>query len=104
MPADPFYRSAEWHRARALALRRDGKLCQACGDTASHVDHIVARAAGGASLDLANLRSLCAGCHSRKTARADGGFGNRKGAAVWGCDEAGLPLDPAHAWRRGGGA
>lgn len=25
-----------------------------------------------------NLRSLCAECHNRKTAKQDGGFGNRK--------------------------
>lgn len=105
MPGDPFYYSPAWRRVRSAALQRDRFRCTAprCGQPASHVDHVLARAAGGAPLDLANLRSLCASCHSRKTARADGGFGHRRRSATWGCDASGIPLDPTHPWREGGG-
>jgi 5-methylcytosine-specific restriction protein A len=41
----------------------------------SHVDHIVPRSGGGRD-GWANLQTLCASCHSRKTATYDGGFGN----------------------------
>ena len=41
----------------------------------SHVDHIVPRSADGTD-EWSNLQTLCASCHSRKTARCDGGFGN----------------------------
>jgi 5-methylcytosine-specific restriction protein A len=41
----------------------------------SHVDHIVSRSRGGSD-DGTNLQTLCASCHSRKTATYDGGFGN----------------------------
>jgi 5-methylcytosine-specific restriction protein A len=43
---------------------------------ATEVDHIVPVARGGALLDWDNLQSMCHGCHSRKTASEDGGFGN----------------------------
>lgn len=102
MPGAPFYRSKAWLGARAAVLKRDGYRCATprCSQRARHVDHILARAKGGAALDPANLRSLCASCHSRKTARADGGFGNRQGPATWGCDADGWPL--ADGWRGGG--
>lgn len=75
--ADPYYRSAEWAALRRAALERDWHRCTMpdCGRTATHVDHRVARSSGGTD-DLRNLRSLCHGCHSAKTARQDGGFGN----------------------------
>ena len=38
------------------------------------VDHIVPRSAGGTD-DWSDLQTLCASCHSRKTALHDGGFG-----------------------------
>jgi 5-methylcytosine-specific restriction protein A len=38
------------------------------------VDHIVPRSAGGADTP-GNLQPLCRPCHSRKTARFDGGYG-----------------------------
>ena len=40
----------------------------------AHVDHIVPLARGGTN-DAANLQTLCASCHSRKTVLQDGGFG-----------------------------
>nr|WP_197408087.1 MULTISPECIES: HNH endonuclease signature motif containing protein [unclassified Guyparkeria] len=40
---------------------------------ASVVDHIDGNAHNN---EPGNLAALCASCHSRKTARQDGGFGN----------------------------
>ncbi|MCK1313709.1 HNH endonuclease [Bradyrhizobium sp. 23] len=39
------------------------------------MDHKLARNAGGTD-DPSNLHWLCHGCHSRKTAKKDGGFGH----------------------------
>ena len=56
-------------------------ICEAKGKTtaATVVDHIVPHK-GSQELfwDVSNHQSLCASCHGRKTAREDGGFGNRK--------------------------
>lgn len=40
-----------------------------------NLDHVSARRAGGSD-DPANLQWTCHRCHSAKTARSDGGFGN----------------------------
>lgn len=71
-----------WRRLRRLVLRlhpfcvdpfghhaADGRF-----EVATEVDHIVSRRAGGKDV-IDNLQSLCITCHSRKTARFDGGFG-----------------------------
>lgn len=102
---DPaFLLSAEWRAARN-AYRRVHPRCEVPGCTHStrHIDHIVARASGGAAFDPANLKALCISCHSRKTAYSEaGGFGPKRGGAkvrgLPGCDASGRPLDPAHAW------
>ena len=67
-----------WLRAEHLAMEPD--CACGCGQSATDVDHIVPRAAGGSD-DHANLQSLAHGHHSRKTVLADGGFGHlpRKG-------------------------
>lgn len=57
---------------------------------ATHVDHVVPLERGGARFDEGNLQPLCAPCHSRKTARQDGGFGREAGPG------------PGHAPGRGG--
>jgi len=41
-----------------------------------HLDHRIPKAAGGTD-DPANLQWVHRGCHSAKTNRHDGGFGNR---------------------------
>lgn len=74
------YNSKAWKNAR-LAKLIDQPLCEDClaeGRTvqAVHVDHEQAVAAGGATLDWKNFRSLCKSHHSRKTAARDGGYGN----------------------------
>lgn len=59
-------------------LARDCYTCQDCGRLAgrkgeAHVDH---RDGNPANNDPVNLQTLCASCHSTKTATRDGGFGN----------------------------
>jgi hypothetical protein len=83
-------------------------LCEECARIgrnvpATQVDHRVAIARGGEAFDLENLASLCASCHSRKTASMDGAFGNarKERMRVRGCDVNGMPLDPEHPWNRG---
>lgn len=69
------YKTARWQRLRRLVLA-GRPVCERCRcRAASHVDHVVALAAGGTD-DPANLRALCHACHSAKTAGEDGGFGN----------------------------
>lgn len=74
---------ARWRKARAIYLRAN-PLCNACRANdlivpATVVDHIVAHK-GDESLfwNRANWQSLCAPCHSSKTASEDGGFGNAR--------------------------
>jgi 5-methylcytosine-specific restriction protein A len=65
-----------WQRLR-LSFLRSHPLCAACASeglvkAASDVDHIVPHR-GDSTLfwDMANLQSLCASCHARKTARGE---------------------------------
>jgi 5-methylcytosine-specific restriction enzyme A len=67
---------AEWRDVRVAHLARS-PWCQVCGRAGSVVDHIIPRAAGGTD-DPSNLQTLCARCHGQKTARHDGGFGNKR--------------------------
>ena len=53
-----------WERLRRAALDRDGWRCTRCGsplDLECH--HIVPLDKGGAALALANVETLCRGCH-----------------------------------------
>lgn len=53
----------QWRGLRAQALLRDGRACVRCGAvTGLAVHHVVAKHAGGTDT-LANLTTLCAGCH-----------------------------------------
>lgn len=68
--------SAAWRAIRMQVLGSE-PLCRTCaakGVTrgANHVDHIDGDAHNNSP---ENLQPLCAPCHSRKTAREDGGFG-----------------------------
>ncbi len=72
-----------WHRARSAYLRKHS-LCVECRRVgikrfATCVDHITPHH-GNETLfwDESNWQPLCAECHSKKTAREDGGFGNRQ--------------------------
>lgn len=66
----------KWRVIRAAFLKAHPR-CEACGAPASEADHRTPLAAGGTHAWV-NLRPLCKPCHSRKTARDDGGFGNAK--------------------------
>lgn len=71
--------SAAWRAIRSAVLGREPlcRICAARGVTrgANQVDHIDGDPNNN---EPDNLQPLCAPCHSRKTAREDGGFGNRK--------------------------
>lgn len=62
--------SAKWKRIRLQVLRRDGYMCQQCGQTEGklHVDHIVPRRLQGTD-DLSNLQILCQKCNLSKGGR-----------------------------------
>lgn len=99
-----FYNSKAWKDTRLRQLKLY-PLCAACfvgrtHTTATCVDHKIAIAVGGHPLDPENLESLCHRCHSKKTVRRDGGFGNRyhNEILVDGCSPDGLPLDKNHPW------
>ena len=69
---------ARWQKVRLAHLRRE-PLCRDPYHrhpeqliTATDVDHIVPRAAGGSDM-ASNLQSLCHECHSYKTAVQSGG-------------------------------
>lgn len=66
----------KWRMIRAGFLKAHPR-CEMCGAAASEADHRTPLAAGGTHA-WANLRALCKPCHSRKTAREDGGFGHAK--------------------------
>ena len=75
--------STYWLRLRAMVLAQS-PLCVMClaeGRTraASHVDH---KDGNSRNNDLENLQGLCRPCHSSKTAREDGGFGNRRARVI----------------------
>jgi 5-methylcytosine-specific restriction endonuclease McrA len=63
-----FYSSPAWSFARTQQLMREPN-CQApgCDQPATHVDHILNRAEGGADLVAENLQSMCKEHHRRKT-------------------------------------
>jgi len=67
-----------WKNLRKLVLARD-PICAICQRNASTVaDHIIPHKGSWTLFsDLNNnLQGICDECHSRKTAREDGGFGN----------------------------
>jgi 5-methylcytosine-specific restriction protein A len=75
----------EWGTLRRMVLREE-PLCRDIWGVhrkyrvvvpATEVDHIVPLEQGGTN-ERSNLQGLCHSCHSRKTVRDDGGFGNHK--------------------------
>lgn len=67
--------TAKWRRLTRQFLF-DHPICK-CGANANTVDHIKPhRGDSGLFWDRNNWQALCRSCHSRKTARYDGGFGN----------------------------
>jgi len=63
---DTHYSSRAWRRTRARALSL-APVCS-CGNEATEVHHIVARADGGAD-EPGNLVTMCKRCHSAMTAK-----------------------------------
>lgn len=61
------YSSKRWRVLRLRTLRRY-PLCAECGALATEVDHVTPIEEGGQPWAPANLQSLCATCHGRKTA------------------------------------
>lgn len=64
---------ARWQKVRARKAKKD-PLCEDCLEEGrvvplDMVDHVIPLRAGGARLDLRNLRSLCWPCHGKKSAK-----------------------------------
>lgn len=94
-----FYDRRVWRdrvRVRQLTAEPLCERCAAIGETvqAEQVDHRIPISKGGDAYDPRNLSSLCASCHSRKTA-VDAGRTRRHGA-----DPNGYPLDVGHPWNQ----
>lgn len=98
---------SRWQKARVSFLKSH-PLCVHCQERellipASRVDHITPHN-GDQELfwDHDNWQALCESCHNRKTAREDGGFGNKGNGKVGAeCRADGLPLDSRHHWNKG---
>jgi len=73
-PVDRDRYGKRWRDIRAEHLMLQ-PWCVDCGVLAVEVDHIIPIEQGGTN-DHDNLASRCKSCHSRKTAKFDGGFGN----------------------------
>ena len=72
--------SSAWRRIREAVLVRDNYTCRGCqrlvaGKGQAHVDHIDGDSSNNPE-DGSNWQTLCRSCHSSKTAKEDGGFGN----------------------------
>ena len=93
MPQDPFYSSDRWRNFRRAFLKDNPVCACGCGKVSKHVDHKKTRRSGGDPFARDNCQALSHSCHSAKTARRDGGFGNAP--STKGCDVSGWPLDPA---------
>ncbi|MGW0929544.1 HNH endonuclease [Streptomyces sp. NPDC002644] len=55
---------SNWPALRARVIKRDGGVCQSCGNPGTDVDHV----RRGDDHRLENLQLLCGWCHKRKTA------------------------------------
>ena len=74
--------SARWDRVAKNHLHFN-PLCVMCADMgrtvgATVVDHVVPHKEDAAKMWGGDLQGLCASHHSQKTARVDGGYGNRR--------------------------
>lgn len=67
--------SKAWRLLRERVLGEAMYRCVQCGQYGNQVDHVNGDPGNNT---LGNLACMCAGCHSKKTAKEQGGFGNRK--------------------------
>lgn len=95
---------SRWQKARAGYLAHH-PLCREHEKRGQYipatvVDHIIPHKGDMAKFwDSDNWQPLCAACHNAKTAREDGGFGNKASAKPrQGCTVDGLPTDKRHPW------
>jgi 5-methylcytosine-specific restriction protein A len=65
----------DWQAVRSATPHTPCTGCTRPWKAGFHLDHVKARKAGGTD-DASNLHWLCHSCHSRKTAKKDGGFGH----------------------------
>lgn len=86
---------SDWRNARDWHIG-EHPLCAECErqgivKAGEHVDHIIPFRGieDPLRLDADNLQTLCRECHSRKTAREDGGFGGNKGNVIVICGSPG---------------
>lgn len=99
------YNTATWARLRKAHLSLE-PLCKGCLESgrlmrANTVDHVVPINEGGAPFPShEGLTSYCHSCHSAKTARGAEAGAIRSSKPRRGCDANGIPLDPAHPWRK----
>jgi 5-methylcytosine-specific restriction protein A len=94
-----FYSTQNWTKISKAQLARQ-PICEGCEVApATLVDHVIEITKGGAKRDRRNLRSLCAACHNQR-------HGAERAGKQWvmpkhkGCDEHGVPRDPAHTWNK----
>ena len=76
LSARGWYHDPRW-KAMRLRFLTEHPLCVECQRPANTVDHVEPHKMDEALFwSWANLRAMCRPCHSRKTAREDGGWGN----------------------------
>lgn len=97
------YNSARWKRGRLahLAAHPLCVLCRQAGlvTAATVVDHV--RPHRGDEIlffDPGNWQSVCKPCHDGAKQQLE-----KRGGLIRGCDANGIPLDPAHPWRKAQG-
>ena len=74
----------QWGKVRLQVLDRDSWRCQKCGKAALlEIDHVKPLEDGGALYDLANLQTLCVGCHQAKSRVERGGRAPDPEGAKW---------------------
>ena len=95
---------SRWQKARAGYLRSHPLCvhCQRIGrlTASTEVDHITPHKGNREIFwNHDNWQALCRSCHSSKTAREDGGFGNKASTKPrQGCTVDGWPTDSKHHW------
>jgi 5-methylcytosine-specific restriction protein A len=67
----------DWQELRQTVPHTPCTSCAKPYKNGFHLDHKLPRSAGGTD-DVCNLHWLCHSCHSRKTAKNDGGFGHQR--------------------------